>query len=104
MIIISSFYKKKHSIAVKYACLRVGHDDQHTTYNGGIFTRTHIIKVKHITASSVLMQCISSVAYLWQAKHDKSGLSLKSAPIEFQSSICEIRKSLYENWKSLYEN
>ena len=65
---------------------------------------SHPYKVKHITASSVLMQCISSVAYLWQAKHDKSGLSLKSAPIEFQSSICEIRKSLYENWKSLYEN
>ena len=34
--------------------------------------------------------------YLWQAKHDKSGMSSKSR-IEFQLSMCEIRKSLYEN-------
>ena len=39
---------------------------------------------------------------LWQAKHDKSGLSWKS-PIEFQWSICEIEKSLFEIGKSLRE-
>ena len=47
---------------------------------------------------------------LWQAKHDKSGMSSKS-PIEFQQSMCEIEKSLseigkspYEKLKLLYEN
>ena len=47
---------------------------------------------------------------LWQAKHDKSGMSSKS-PIEFQKSMCEIEKSLSEIGKSpneklklLYEN
>ena len=39
---------------------------------------------------------------VWQAKHDKSGLSWKS-PIEFQWSICEIEKSLREIGKSLRE-
>ena len=55
--------------------------------------------------------------FIWQAKHDKSGLSWKS-PIESQwsmceiekslceigKSLCEIRKSLYEKLKLLYEN
>ena len=40
--------------------------------------------------------------YLWQAKHDKSGLSWKS-PIESQWSMCEIEKSLCEIGKSLRE-
>ena len=39
---------------------------------------------------------------IWQAKHDKSGLSWKS-PIESQWSICEIEKSLCEIGKSLRE-
>ena len=39
---------------------------------------------------------------LWQAKHDKSGLSWKS-PIESQWSMCEIEKSLCEIGKSLRE-
>jgi len=47
---------------------------------------------------------------IWQAKHDKSGLSSKS-PIEpqqsmceIEKSLCEIRKSLHEKSKLLYEN
>ena len=39
---------------------------------------------------------------VWQAKHDKSGMSSKS-PIEFQYSLCEIGKSLREIGKSLFE-
>ena len=39
---------------------------------------------------------------VWQAKHDKSGLSWK-LPIESQWSMCEIEKSLCEIGKSLRE-
>ena len=39
---------------------------------------------------------------IWQAKHDKSGLSWKS-PIESQWSMCEIEKSLCKIGKSLRE-
>ena len=39
---------------------------------------------------------------IWQAKHDKSGLSWKS-PIESKWSMCEIEKSLCEIGKSLRE-
>ena len=45
---------------------------------------------------------ISGRSGLWQAKHDKSGLSWKS-PIESRWSMCEIEKSLCEIGKSIRE-
>ena len=41
--------------------------------------------------------------FLWQAKHDKSTLSLKST-MEFYESICEWKKLLHEKWKLLHKN
>ena len=62
----------------------------------------HVGFQEHQMTNSYLHSTMFNLSLVWQAKHDKSGLSWKS-PIESQSSMCEIEKSLCEIGKSLRE-
>ena len=86
-----------------------GHCEVQRLFPGGPFPRPVIATsyclhtLLYLWSISFICGCwFTTTSLVWQAEHDKSGLSWES-PIESQWSMCEIEKALFEIGKSLRE-